>query len=151
MFSAVQPDEEMKAFALECLKYANSYLRTIQRDFSAGIRRFDNNLIYNLATMSFEKYFVGLLARYDFNATSHLPLRMYKEAADFETELTENMKQTAIQIGSFEGICSIDGFGYRTPSDEELYKMIEGLEEIQLLVEKRMAEIKTPASVLSAT
>jgi hypothetical protein len=91
--------------------------------------------------MSLEKYFVALLARYDWNATHHMPIGLYKEAADFETELTESMKQTAILVGKFEAICSIEDFGYRTPTLEDLKQMSSGIEEIKVLVEKRLAEI----------
>jgi len=143
MTTLYQPDEEMKDMAIASLEYANSYLNTFRREVEAERRRFDNDLLYNLACISFEKYFVGLLARYDWNATNHLPLRMFREAKDFETELTESMKSTAILIGSFEAICSIDGFGYRTPTNEDLKNMLQGLEEVRELVEKRIAEIRT--------
>jgi hypothetical protein len=141
MSTNFQPVEEMKVQALSSMEYASSYLRTFQRSLNAEKRRFDNDLLYNFAVMSFEKFFVALLARYDWNATSHLPLRLFKEAEEFDADLTDRMKQTAIFIGSFEGICSIDGFGYRTPALADLLLMESGLEEVSELVERRMAEI----------
>lgn len=141
MHTPIQPDEEMKAQAVSSLEYANSYFSTVKNELNAARRRFDNDLLYNMICMSYEKYFVSLLARYDWNSESHLPLRMYKEAQPFESELTDNMKKTAILIGSFEAICSIDGFGYKTPTDEDLSTMLQGLDEVKVLVEKRLAEI----------
>jgi hypothetical protein len=94
--------------------------------------------------MSIEKYFVALLTRYDWNASHHMPVALYKEALPFETELTDEMKKTAILVGKFEAICSVDGFGYRTPTTEDLEKMTAGINEIKQLVEKRIAEITTP-------
>jgi len=139
----IQPEEEMKIQALSCLKYANGYYNTFQRSLKNPESRFDNDLLYNFAVMSVEKYFVALLARYDWNGTHHMPLGLYKEAEDFEPDLTETMKKTAILVGKFEAICSLDGFGYRTPSNEELHQMEAGISEIKNLVEKRLEEIQS--------
>ncbi|HRZ98614.1 MAG TPA: hypothetical protein P5084_13745, partial [Paludibacter sp.] len=107
--------------------------------------RFDNDLLYQLAVMSVEKYFIALLARYDWNATHHMPIAMYKEALQFEPELPVSVKHTCILVGKFEAICSIDGFGYRQPSKDELIAMNEGIKEIKVLVENRMEQIIEPA------
>lgn len=136
-----QPEAEMKAQALSCLKYANGFYKSFQCSLNKTDRRFDNDLLYNFAVLSLEKYFVALLARYDWNGTHHMPLGLYKEAEDFETGLTESMKKTAILVGKFEAICSLDGFGYRTPTNEDLLKMETGIQEIKALVEKRLEEI----------
>lgn len=82
--------------------------------------RFDNDLLYDFAVLSHEKYFVALMARYDWNATHHMPIALYKEALSFESGLTESMKHTSILVGKFEAICSLEGFGYRTLSTDEL-------------------------------
>jgi hypothetical protein len=141
MSTTTMPEDEMKAVALSSLRYANSFFSTFQKSLSNENSRFDNDLLYNFAVMSIEKYFVALLARYDWNATHHMPVALYKEALPFEPELTDSMKQTAILIGKFEAICSLDGFGYRTPSTEELETMASGIVVIKDLVEKRIAEI----------
>ena len=91
--------------------------------------------------MSTEKYFVALLTRYDWNTSHHMPTAMYKEALDFDPELPESIKQTAILVGKFEAICAIDGFGYRTPSCDDLQAMAKGILELKEWVEKRKEEI----------
>ncbi|MFT3752061.1 MAG: hypothetical protein QM800_04030 [Paludibacter sp.] len=144
MSKTIIPDDEMKAIALSSLHYANGFFSTLQKSLANKSSRFDNDLLYNFAVMCTEKYFVALLARYDWNATHHMPVALYKEALTFEPELTDSMKQTAIIVGKFEAICSVEDFGYRTPTTEDLEKMAAGIEEIKLLVEKRMQEINTP-------
>ena len=136
------PEPEMRMQALNCFQYANSFFATFQKSLLNKKTRFDNDLLYNFAVMSMEKYFVALLARYDWNAMHHMPIALYREAKDLEPELTDSMKQTAILIGKFEAICSLDGFGYRTPNTDELRAMAVGLLEIKNLVEKRIAEIE---------
>lgn len=133
-------DDEMKKLAIECLGYANGYLGTLERGL-ANPKRFNNDLRYNMAVMCIEKYFVGLLACYDCNAQHHMPQALLREAKPFEPELTDSMKQTCILVGKFEAICSLDGFGYRTPTDEEILQMVSGLAEIKALVEKRVASL----------
>ncbi len=139
MGELIIPDKEMLLQANESLSYANSYLRTLEN--SLNKKTFNNDLLYNIAVMAFEKFFVSLLARYDWNATHHMPVALYREAEQFEDELTESMKITSVLVGKFERICSLDDFGYRTPTEEELEKMVSGMKEIKLLVEKRISEI----------
>lgn len=120
--------------------FADSYLRSISSMFNTETRRFDNDLLYNMITISFEKFMIAALALKDSLATSHLPLMLYRELKVFIPDLGDNIKKTAILVGSFEGICSIDDFGYRTPSDAQIVSMIDGLAEVKVMVEGIMNE-----------
>jgi hypothetical protein len=135
------PDAEMLELAKSSLKYANGYFSTFSKSISNKNSRFDVDLLYQLAIMSLEKYYIALLARYDWNATHHMPIAMFHEAETFEPELTDEMKHTSILVGKFEAICSIEGFGYRQPSKDDLMAMNKGIKDIKLLVEKRLAEV----------
>jgi lambda repressor-like predicted transcriptional regulator len=139
--ASIVPDLEMRSLALSSLEYANGYFSTLEKSMSNPNSRFDNELLYQFAVMSLEKYFIALLARYDWNATHHMPIAMYKEALVFEPDLTDKMKQTSILVGKFEAICALDGFGYRTPTNQELSVMCVGIKEIKKLVVKRVSEI----------
>ena len=141
MSETMIPDDEMRLLAISSLQYANGFYKTLSKSISSEKSRFDNDMLYNLAVISVEKYFVGLMARYDWNATHHMPIALYKEALTLVPELTDSMKQTAILVGKFEAICSLDGFGYRTPTNEDLEKMSVGIKEIKELVEQRIAEL----------
>jgi hypothetical protein len=133
-------DEEMKKLAIECLEYANGYFATLERGLTHQTR-FNNDLRYNMAVICVEKYFVSLLACYELPASHHMPLALYKEAKEVEPELTDSMKETCKLVGKFEAICSIDGFGYKTPTDNDIEGMIVGMREIKALVEKRVGNI----------
>ncbi len=132
----------MKELARESFEFADSYLKTITRVFLNRERRFDNDLLYNMIAISFEKFMIGWLACYDEMATSHLPLMLYRELKPYEPELSEEIKGTAILIGSFEGICSIDDFGYKTPDNTQVERMIEGLNEVRGLVSAKIDLLK---------
>lgn len=131
-------DIELRSHAVESLRYANSYLTILERSLKKKKSRFNNELLYQLAIMSFEKYFVALLAHYGWNASHHMPVALYKEALLFEKQLPDTIRQTAVLVGKFEGICSLSDFGYHTPCTEELEAMLDGMKEIQYLVESRM-------------
>jgi len=139
--STIIPDAEMRIHSLSCLEYANGFYSAFQKSLNNKNSRFDNDLLYDMAVLSHEKYFVALMARYDWHASHHMPIALFKEALEFDTELTDSMKKTSILVGKFEAICSLEGFGYRTPSTEELHAMAIGLQEIKELVEKRAGEI----------
>lgn len=137
---SIVPDDDMLLLANSSLEYANSYLKTLENSLNKNTH-FTKDLLYNIAVMAFEKYFVSLLARYNWSATHHMPVALYKEAEEFDNELTDSMKATSILVGKFEGICSLEDFGYRTPEIEELTEMVKGMKEIKALVEKRLSEV----------
>ena len=141
--STYVPDPEMRLHSLSTLQYANGFFSAFQKSLNNKNSRFDNDLLYDFAVLSHEKYFVALMARYDWNATHHMPLALYKEALTFVPEMPDSMKQTAILVGKFEAICSLEGFGYRTPNNDDLVAMTNGIKEIKELVEEKIAEIET--------
>ena len=106
------------------------YLNTLERHLEKP-SRFDNKLLFNLVVMSYEKLFSALLAHYETEATHHTQVAMFKEAQVFDDNLTEEMRETARFIQSFESICSFDSKGYTTPTDEELTTIILGLLNIR--------------------
>jgi hypothetical protein len=135
-------DINMHQLAFSSLEYANGYLKVFQHGVESEKPRFNNELLYQMAVMCLEKYLVGLLARYDWPATHHMPLALFKEAKEFDPLLTDEMKQTAILVGKFESICVLEGSGYTMPSKEELRLMLSGIKRIKKVVDQRMKEIE---------
>lgn len=133
----MQKLKELTDLAIELLAEGEKYLGTLSRTLEKK-SRFDNDLLYSMTVMSCEKLFVALLYHYDEFAEHHMPIALYNDAARVEPELTPEMKDTCRLIGRFESICSIDGFGYKTPTDEDLKKMILGLQDIHALIVKRI-------------
>ncbi len=121
----------MKELAKENITYASKYLATVEKIISVDQRKFDNDLLYNMISMAFEKFMVGHLANLDQIAGSHLPLMLYREVKMVDKVMPEEHKDTAILVGKFEAICSLDGFGYHTPTDAEILQMISGLKELE--------------------
>ena len=131
----------MHQLAVSSLDYANGYYKALKNSIDSEKARFNNELLYQMVVMCYEKYLVSLLARYEWAATHHMPMALFREAKQFEPMLTDEMKKTAILIGKFESICSLDGFGYGTPTKEELKQMINGIGEVKTIAETRIQEI----------
>ena len=123
---------------------ATGIMKPLERHLTIS-SRFDNNLLFNLSVMSFEKMFVTLLAYYEIEALNHTPLALFKEAHDIDQGLTEEMKQTTRLIASHESICSLDDKGYTTPTDNELRQIINGLLEIYSFIAMRLEVVSTNA------
>jgi hypothetical protein len=135
-------EQEMQQLAISSLAYANGYFKVFQSSVESNKSKFNNELLYQMAVLCFEKYLVGLLARYEWPATHHMPTALFKEAREFEPLLTDEMKETAILVGKFESICALDSFGYRIPTTDDLKEMLQGIRKIKKVVEIRIKEIK---------
>ncbi len=131
---------EFIKLAQESLQHANQYFSILDKSLRQS-SLFSNDLKYSMALMTVEKYFVALMACYEELPSHHVPLGLFREAEMVETELTPSIKQTCILTGKFEGICSLEDFGYRTPSSQDLSEMIEGMRELKALTEKRVGEL----------
>jgi len=120
--------EQSKKIYAEALGYSKTLERTLERK-----SKFSNELLYQMSAMCFEKLFVALLAHHEINANHHTPLALLEEVEALLT-VPENIKVTAKRVGSFESICSVSGFGYKMPNDEQLREIIVGLVDCKIFV-----------------
>lgn len=107
---------------------AVGYLETLKKKLDRK-SRFTNELLYNIVALCTEKLFMTILIHNNVNATHHTPMALYKEA-DKLVKLPVTFRETISLISRFESICLFESFGYKTPDDEQLIKMIHGLVEI---------------------
>ena len=71
MAQIINPDKDMQKLANDSLSYANGFFSTFSKSLNKENSRFDNDMLYQFAVISVEKYFVGLLARYDWMARNN--------------------------------------------------------------------------------
>lgn len=129
----VEINDDVEKLAIEAYKESLNFLAILERTLTKK-SKFNNDLLYSMSAMCFEKQFVALIAHHGHMAAHHMPLALYKDAHQFEPRLTPEMKDTARYLTKFESICSLDGFGYKTPSDEDLTRIITGLVEVNELI-----------------
>jgi hypothetical protein len=118
------------------------YLKTLERSLVRK-SKFSNELLYQIAAMSIEKMLVAFLASHEINATHHTPMALIYEANTVE-QMPDHIVETAKLIGRFESICSVSGFGYKIPNNEELKEMILGLVVIKNYVSERINSVPVP-------
>jgi hypothetical protein len=116
---------------------AKGYLKTLENSLLRK-SKFNNDLLYNIVTLCTEKLFMSLLSHYRLNATHHTPMALYNET-DKIKKLPEDFRDTIRLISRFESICQFDAFGYKTPTDDELNKMISGLSLINAYVKREIS------------
>lgn len=115
--------------AIDTYAEAAGYLKTLERSLVKK-SKFNNDLLYGMAAITFEKLFVSLLASNRKEALHHTPFALYKEASAI-VDMPPQFKKTAQLLMQFESICSFNGFGYKTPTEEQLREMITGLMSIR--------------------
>jgi hypothetical protein len=128
---------ESEELAKSLYTEGNAFVEMLDKSLSKP-SRFTDDLLFSISVMAYEKLMVGFLAYYDVNATHHMPLSLFKEAREIDSGLTDEMKETPKLLSQFESICSLDGFGYKTPTKEEMIKIIIGLKDIRDYVQKRI-------------
>jgi|GEM_PF-1302386 hypothetical protein len=131
------PITEMKQSAIEALGYANGYYKMLIQSLTHK-SHFDNNVLYGVISLSFEKFMIALLYSYNEFAMSHVPTFLFNEARSVEDRLTEEMFETSKLIGSFESICTFDGFGYHIPNNTEIRSMVLKMRPISELANLRI-------------
>jgi len=100
--------------------------------------RFNPMLRYNICVLCFEKLFVAYIAHLGMMAEHHVPLALFKETVKIDPAFPADFEEIARSVGRFESICSIDGFGYQTPTDRDIQGMISGLIKINDYIEKKI-------------
>ena len=137
MNDEMKPVEEMKLNAINMFNFAEGYYKFLINSLLQN-SKFGNDVIYGIITICFERLMVSLMSSYNEFPISHTPVMLFKYASGIETRLSEDIFDTAKLINSFESICNLNGFGYRTPSNKEIRKMIVGLKPLYKLVSNRV-------------
>lgn len=119
---------------------AEGYLKLLEKSLSRK-SKFNNDLLYNIVTLCTEKLFMSFLSFYRYNATHHTPMALFNEANKLR-KLPDDFRNTMRLIAKFESICQFDAFGYITPTDDELHKMITGLTVIKEFVKGEILFVK---------
>lgn len=111
--------------ATEMYAEAAGFLKSL-RSVRDGKSKFNDDLLYNISVMCLEKLFMTYLSQKKVMATHHTPMALLSEAQEIEP-FPEKVVALTKLMSRFESICSMDGFGYKTPTKEEILIMVDGL------------------------
>ena len=137
MSNEIKLIDEMTLNAISMFKFSEGYYNFLVNSLLQN-SKFGNDVLYGVISICFERLMVSLMSSYNELPISHTPIMLFNYARNIENRLSDDMFSTTKLINSFESICSLDGFGYRTPSNKEIRKMIIGLKPLYKLVSNRI-------------
>jgi len=114
--------------ATEMYAEAKGFLKSVA-SVKEGKSKFNADLLYNISVMCHEKLFMTYLSQKKVVAIHHTPMALLNDAKDVEP-FPESIISFTKLISRFESICSLDGFGYKTPTNEEIITIVNGLFEL---------------------
>jgi len=116
----------------EMIKGADGYFKTASRAFQKGAI-FSDELIFNILTMSIEKYLVGLLMSIGIMPENHVIKFLVQETEQY-FKIDESILKDLLAVDDYLYLCSVDSFTKNTPPREDLVNMISAVGKLKLLV-----------------
>ncbi len=110
------------------LKEGDQYLKASKPE--AKSNRFGTQIVYNLLSMSLEKYIMAIL---DFNKSlpdNHTYTDLFN-ALDTVISIDSGLKNRILQYESIQSICSVDKFEINDPTEEQISDLKEALLEFK--------------------
>jgi len=108
---------------------ALGYMKTLENRLVKK-SKFTDEILMGMVVMALEKLYLALLSNHGLIGAHHTPVAMLNEAKAV-VEIPESIEATTKKIAKFESICSLDGFGYKIPAEDELLEIIQGLVEFK--------------------
>jgi hypothetical protein len=113
----------------QMIRHADGYFNTASRAYSKK-SVFSDELIFNILTMSIEKFLVGLLMSKGIMPVNHVIKYLLMETNQY-FDLDKDVSQKLEMVDHYLDICSIDEFMKITPSHEELGKLRDATEQLK--------------------
>jgi HEPN domain-containing protein len=118
----------------DIIKGANGYFKTAIRAFYKK-SVFSDELIFNILTMSIEKYLVGLLMSIGIMPANHV-IKYLLEETEEHFKIDVSIQKHLAAIDDYLYLCSVDNFTKNTPPREDLEKMINAVEKLKFFVQE---------------
>ncbi len=114
------------------IKGADSYFNSAKSAFIKG-SKFNGELVFNILTMSIEKYLVGLLMSKGIMPVNHVIEYLLKETDEY-FKIDKIIQKTLATVDDYLYICSMDNFINKIPSNEELDNLIAAVDKLKIFV-----------------
>lgn len=118
------------------IKEANEFYKVAV----GGVKKkkiFTNEILYNLISISIEKYFMGFLTSRNQLPQCHTLKNMINEVKSL-VEVNETIVQKMYYFDDVQQICSLIDYHRKTISDHDINEMISVLGEIKELVDRNL-------------
>lgn len=121
----------------------NSFIKEANEFYKVavgGVKKkkiFTNEILYNLISISIEKYFMGFLTSRNQLPQCHTLKNMINEVKSL-VEVNETIVQKMYYFDDVQQICSLIDYHRKTISDHDINEMISVLGEIKELVDRNL-------------
>ncbi|MDF1550365.1 MAG: HEPN domain-containing protein [Bacteroidales bacterium] len=112
------------------IKGADSYYNSARKAFYKD-SKFNTELIFNILTMSIEKYLVGLLMSKGIMPLNHVIKHLLKETEE-HFKLDVIIQKHLAKVDDYLYICSLDDFTKKIPSKEEMENIMVAVEQLKV-------------------
>lgn len=99
--------------------------------------KFTPEIIYNIAAMAIEKYFMAYFIKGSILPPNHTLLDLVDYMKQHE-ELPEDLEKRLLYMNDFQEICSIEHYERKTPSLIDLAYFSETVDQVFLYIESRI-------------
>lgn len=111
------------------IKGADSYYNSAKKSFYKS-DKFNEELVFNILTMSVEKYLVGLLMSKDNMPMNHV-IKYLLEETEAYFSLDKTIHEQLAKVDDYLYICSMDDFTKKVPAKEELENILLAVEKLK--------------------
>jgi hypothetical protein len=116
------------------LDHGNKYIKPCVPNKSK-VKFFRPNIRYNLLSMAFESYVMGILDYYKFLPENHTYTDLIF-ALENVTPLDSGLKGRILKYENIQSICSVDKFIITEPSEDDLSDLYSAVKEISIMAHK---------------
>jgi hypothetical protein len=115
--------------------------KTAKKSLSNPEKRFNNELIFNILSMSMERLLISVLLQNKKMPYSETISGLMRESKEF-LNWPEGLAKNVLWLNRFVHLCSLDPSPLKIPTDEELLRVMQIATDVRSLVEEQLVVIE---------
>lgn len=109
----------------EFLKDGGAFLNTAQKAYIQSRRAFTPEILFNIITMSIEKFVMAAVMRYGSMPENHTMTDLVRALETVFPEDLTHLKDGLLKLDSYQEICDLDSFAISPPTLDEIPDMLK--------------------------
>jgi HEPN domain-containing protein len=114
------------------IKGADSYFNSAKKAYIKD-SKFSDELVFNILSMSIEKFLVGLLMSKGIMPANHVIKHLLNETEE-HFKISKVVQKTLSTVDDYLYICSMDSFTSKVPTKEEMANLLAATEKLKVFV-----------------
>lgn len=113
------------------------YLQTAVRAHACRRDIFTPEILYNLAAMAIEKFFMSFLM-YNCDMADNHTMRDLIDSVHRHADLDRSLEGRLLYLDTFQQICDLDGFSITSPAEKDIPTILETAAAVKEFVDARI-------------